>query len=160
MNGLVCERAWAMHRQTGLDIQDLMNEGHSLALQAIESYDPTKGALLTSWVWRWVSLGLLKYAEGMNDKPPKEEFNPDLLPSGRTEWRPDLVAEWKSLLLSMSEEARVVVRILLHAPGEVLGTGRETPRQVRAKLRAWLLGRGWTHAKVWSTFREIKEVLE
>lgn len=157
---IVTERAWDMSRRTGIDVDDLINEGHLLAMQAIECFDPKRGMQVSSWIYRWVQLGLLRFAEKNRNKPPADEFMPDLLPSPRVEWRPDVVLDWKLLLASLSDDANLVCRILLYAPEDVLGKPRRTTaREVRARLRQYFLGKArWTHKRWWTACNELKEV--
>lgn len=61
-------------------------------------------------------------------------------------------------LMSLSDEAREVIRIVLHVPEELLlCCPGAKPKHKRGAIRSHLMGRGWTASTIWNTFSEIKE---
>lgn len=78
------------------------------------------------------------------------ELLEDVLPDNRT---PEDLLIFKEQLEGMSVDARAVCRIIFSLPQKTVGRGGRTYLRKRLRLMQWTWGR------VWSSFKEIKRVL-
>ncbi len=142
--------AWSYHRTTGLEVDDLKSEANVAFLQACETYDAKK-AKVSTWIWKCVVQHLNAYI-----KPKGVQFCyfdeniPD--PRNIAEERED----FQAVIESMSKEAQQIVQIVLEAPAEFFTL---SSRFARGILFRKLRKMGWTWESIWTSFREIKNVL-
>ena len=60
---LIRKIAWSFHHSTGMDWDDLFQEASYYYVKALDSYDPSKGVKLSTYMWTAVSNYLKNYLE-------------------------------------------------------------------------------------------------
>ena len=122
--------------------------------EAYNNFQPGK-CQFSTWVYIWVKGKLRHYRTSEQTKARR------FVPTDPVDLRdaPDRTHRLADLLHSVSEDARVVIQVLLETPGDL---ARMTRRPKRTKRELWgrLRGMGWTMGRVVESMDEIKETLK
>jgi len=153
---LIYALAHQMSRQTGHEVDRLIAQGNYCFMEAARSW-PRKQKFST-WLYRALFNDLRNFAR-KNERLVLDNEGSQAIPSHYSA-DPARVAMFRDALANLSEEARVVVGIVLDGPEEVLGwVAHRSPRAIRGLLKEHLREQGWSWPVIWRTFREIKELL-
>ena len=143
---LIHKIAWSFHKSTGMDVDDLIQEASLIYLEAIKTYDPSKGKLST-YIWKVTKNHLqsfVTYQNKWNDKTISiEEVDIDK-PVSRY-----------SLFDSLTREAKDIVDVVLSAPAEFDSL---IPAKARKRVMNKLRGKQWTVKKIAQGMEELKTV--
>lgn len=145
---LIRKIAWSFHNSTGMEWDELMSEASLAYMEALQSYDPTK-ATLSTWVYICVRNRLRSFVAQ----------RPDLieLPEGPyTAACPHTSLEFKELVMSLSEDAKIICRTIFEFPKEFL---QLPPKLTRGNLFRALRKEGWKAPRIWKSFHEIRQAL-
>ena len=144
---LIHKIAWSFHKSTGMDVDDLIQEASLIYLEAIKTYDPSKGKLST-YIWKVTKNHLqyfVTYQNKWNDKTISiEEVDIDK-PVSRY-----------SLFDSLTREAKDIVDVVLSAPAEFDSL---IPAKARKRVINKLRGKHWNMVKIAQGMEELKAVL-
>jgi len=144
---LIHKIAWSFHKSTGMDVDDLIQEASLIYLEAIKTYDPSKGKLST-YIWKVTKNHLqyfVTYQNKWNDKTISiEEVDIDK-PVSRY-----------SLFDSLTREAKDIVDVVLSAPAEFDSL---IPAKARKRVINKLRGKHWNMVKIAQGMDELKSVL-
>ena len=136
---------------------------HAFMTVAIPKWDEGKAAFRT-FLYRVLRNALIYHVRKYN-KPNTtsvittdgEEFSlTDLIMSPYTEWQPDMAARCADWLLTLTDDMRYIINLLLHPNKKLKLNGAQKPKHIRGAIRRHLLDYGWTHNRVWSTFNQLK----
>ena len=143
--------AWRHHRRSGIEFEELLQEGFAIVVRCRSKYDKKRGAAFQTFAWKCVDNGLKNFVK-KNDRPP--EFDPDLLFNRHPEWDPLQALIWKETLELLSDEGKVLLQLIMSNYDELLG---QAPKKVRGVLfRKVKLELHWTERRIWACFRELK----
>lgn len=149
---LIRKIAWSFSRTTGLEWEELFGEAELALVYAIRSYNPEK-CKLSTWIYKRVTSHLTttikKEKRHKNNVELHEEY-------GYGENTEESQLNMISIFDTLSPEATEVCQMILENPLEFLESSSKLSRgHVYRKLRKV----GWPWEKIWSTFNEIREVL-
>jgi len=145
----------------GFEFDDLFSEAYIAYLESSSRYAPELGKKST-FIWHVVSNhlnNLIKTTKGKREFPADLQtmeilFVDKKIPGPEQEI---LIKEnWAELLASLSEDAQMIV-LFLNQGDVYLETDK--PRKSRGIIAKELRKKGWSHAKIWAAFKEIKEAL-
>ena len=146
---LVYSRAHSWARTTRHEPEELIAEGHIAFMEALSSYDGS--SKFSTWVYGACNLRMRAFAQ--RNAPPVAA--PEEMPEAMELERKEFDHSW---LHSLSEEARFIAELLISSPREALGIlGSEPPKAIRGKLRDHLRAQGWSWARIWGAFAELKQ---
>lgn len=136
--------AWEK-RNRFFTFEEARSEAYYAFMKACETYDPTRGMKITSWVWYRVSRQLHKYVARQAEKIHPEITDPFVL-NGYIESRPQSTSRIWSGIQEMSGDAREMVDLLVNSPAEIQAQFTPehppTPKQLLKMVREHLK---WEH---------------
>ena len=135
------------HPNSRYDFNDLVNEGYIAYKNAIKSYDPKKGAFST-WVFYNVRSAVLDFIKSFRNFNSIDDFS---FPSYETN---DFNVN--DFLSSLSEESKKICQFIFKND-EIFNDDK--PRKNRGILYKKLREQGWKWKSIWSSFNELKAVL-
>jgi len=123
---------------------------------AYESFDYRLKNRFTTWLWCniWHTLSAKLRREAPHWTTPNLSYEA----SNKLIDRRRLIAEPSFDIQALSEDAKVVVRIVFDVFGHMDGK-KEGPREIRMALRNLLCGMGWSAQRVIESFDEIRTAL-
>jgi DNA-directed RNA polymerase specialized sigma subunit len=154
---MIWQLVWQFHTRNG-DAYGTIEELHSEAccafVEAYNTYDRTKGAFTTHTYWKVVrQLQTLK-RKITTAKIPVELQNEELLPAR--------ICRLSELFLDLSDDARLIVSLLVDTPAglsQVIDEEGRTRTSIRIILRQYLDGRRWPKGRIDQAFTEIQDAL-
>ena len=150
---LIRRIAWRFAMLSGIDVEELISEGHLIFMRCIERWDGRR--LFSTFLYRCLENGFRTFCF-KNDRPRDEEV---IILDRAMNPREHL--SFKELIASLSDEAKHVAGLLLSGPAEALEIlGTEPPKMIRGAIQRYLVGRrGLTHSKSWEVIRELKAIV-
>lgn len=143
------------------DVEELIGVGHLAFMRAAMKmdqrgtrfstllYTASRNAMLTE-AKRYVKRRCLR----LDEIAPQHRI---AKPYRTTDPRKDLMERFRAV----SKEGREILHILLHVPEELIGCSPGcSPKHMRGTLRRYLRRQGWSHNRIWKTFRELKEAMK
>jgi len=155
---LILKIAWGFHKSTGIDIRELFNEAYLGYIKSLETHDPEKGKLST-WAVTIMKNHLITYLSATQRY--KKCF--PSLGEGQLEGiegnepPPDKSLIFKEALQKMSLDSQSICKLIFTSPIDFLEVG--PPKLVRGELYRLLRKQGWSWPRIWSSFNEIKQIL-
>ena len=149
--------AWFYCDHRKRDFEDYQAAANLAYVKAYRTFDPTKGALLSTWVWHKARGELQKY----RSKMAKQYANEKQISTKREPIRKHRHL-YDQVMSELSEDALLVLQLVAEAPGEMMKFFRyakRNPKRARVEIRKRLRENGWPTAKMVDVFEEIKEVL-
>lgn len=152
---LLRKQVWDLVKAYGGDFDELMAEANFLFVEAYRGY---RGEVPFSvWIRNWVRWALTDQIRiKLSHQQRYEVVDEHLLTKTYSAWTP------KSLLEELSEDAAMIVRLVLDTPSEIAivvsGKGGQ-PRNFRSTIRSYLGSIGWSAQHISETFDEIRRVL-
>ena len=158
--GLVKARARSFSNTTGIPYNDLESEAMLAYVHATRSYNASKGASRSTWVYVCVTNALTTYCKteqirrfhevGMDDLPEMITWDETL----------DKLI-FQERMDRLSTDAQEIVRLILHAPEEVVGLlAEKTPGAIRSRLRYHMQNTlGWGWHRTWTVTNELKTLV-
>lgn len=143
---LIYKRAWAFSKATGVDFEDLVSEGVEAYLRAERTFNPSKGASLTTWAYIQVTGALQGYcARELHHVHSSDE---------ELEWIgvQDPVPLWEALA-DLPEDVRTVCSIILKDP---VGYGPLLPTAAWREVKAELTAMGWSAVAAHAALQHAK----
>jgi RNA polymerase sigma factor (sigma-70 family) len=144
MEKLIRKIARSFALSTGMDYEDFYQEAYIAYLEAIKTYDPTRGAI-TTHIWWCITNHLKNYLKLQEkekvysiddvqcDKPSPVSFSLDVL----------------------SNEAQEIAKVILSNPVDFDLPDRY---EVKKKIKTVLLNQGWSMKNIFSGFRELQMI--
>jgi len=151
---LIYKEAWRKAKLYGLDFQDLIGEGNLAYCEALETWDPEKGAFSTHLTWR------LKYRFGEVlgfDASQKELGEVPELAGGEN---PLTSCSFKNGLETLSSDAKEVANIILGSSGELCDMTANKIRVTRKNIARYYRSKKWQRYKVVNAMNEIRDMLK
>ena len=155
---MVRKIAWGLSKNQ-YEFDELMGIGKETFFKVIGEYDPEVSELST-FIWvccrnqMIIELNKIRRERNMlsiEDKSFNEPETYDL------EKRFQFVND---LLSSLSDESREIVKYVLTSPEEIFSLAEsQKPKMLRGALVEILREKNWSWPKIWSSFREIKNVM-
>lgn len=157
---LIYDTAWKFRKQFGGDIDELIADAntHFMRAYTATSFDPLKSCF-TTWVRNIVWRGLLA------DHTTARRRRVRVIPTDVEFQEPakeDRSGKIGEMLTELSEDAKMVVSLVLQPPAELYYESvrrGDKPRNLRSALRDYLHTIGWGLERVAESFSEIKDVL-
>jgi len=143
---LIRKIAWSFHRSTGLDWDDLFQEGYLAYMLALKTYDPTKNIKITTHAWHCIVSHLKNYL-----KEEKGWRNPlDHIDDIKLTKHPAVTASpfWEGL----SDDAQQIADLIIRRSAMFIGP---PPHEAYKRIYATMEGRGWSRTR---TRKGIKEL--
>lgn len=132
--------------------EDRMSTAREAFMRAYNSYDSTKGAQFSTWVYWQVRTALLTRKNQCIKQ--SERFRNGLSKLPNRSRKPGFM----DLLWELSDDARDVVRIISEAPEEVTELWVNNV-DAQGMVRSYLRGAGWTATRITRSFSEIRKAL-
>jgi hypothetical protein len=153
--------AWAFTDRGKRDFDDCKAQANLGYAHALASYDPSRGASFSTWVYNQ-ALGKLLSRQTRSTKQyatEKQVEDDGRLNRNESTRRCHL---WEMLSSDLSEDARLLVEIVIDAPAEIawaVGLGGRNPARARHSIYEYLRGTGWSFARISNAFLELRETL-
>lgn len=151
--GLARKRAMVFSATREMDAEEVTAEALAGLLAAVQTWDESKGTFRT-WMNRCVDYYMRGWSRNLAKWKQTGEPRRQTAVEG-TGWMMELMDE-------LSEEAQTVVKMCLDLPEEVqeaVLTRGGRPSNVSPVLQLHLHEMGWTWKQIWTTWKELKEVL-
>jgi DNA-directed RNA polymerase specialized sigma subunit len=186
MRGLVSETAFKFWKVYGGDLDDLKGQANLIFIHAVDDYDSSKGAKLSTWVAYRIKKRLLDYMRSIYEPTHqsldalKSEYGVDNthflcedfrfidgdLDFAISKLRPNENFSVMELLDEMERDAHIVLQLFLSTPKEVIESILNdknfrldhTRGHMRNRLHNRLRQMGWTIRRIREAFAEIKSV--
>lgn len=147
---LIQQTAWSFHRTTGMDYEELFAEASLAYVQAMKYFDPNKSNEVT-YAWNCMRNWLVDYQ--LREWAKNEEYATielGTLPFLEIDLpRVGMALEFKDALFSrLKKDAKKICEI-------VFTNNINSRTDLREKLRQ----DGWSWARIWRSFKEIKIAL-
>lgn len=163
MRGLVSETAYRFWRIHGGDLDDLKAQANLIFIHAVDDYDSSKGAKISTWIAYRIKKRLLDYMRsgyvpihssiGLEDD---DDFN--------FESKSNENLSIIELLDEMEHDAHIILYLFLNTPKEVIESVFNDKNfrldhaggKMRNRLRNRLRQMGWTIRRIKKAFAEVK----
>jgi len=153
---MIHERAWSWHRTSRFDFDELLAQANLIYCEARKSFDPEAGTKFSTWLYKRLNHGLGTHVRHLVRKAlPLMQAVPldfDL----ETPATQDRNVSLFSRLAEISEEARHVAALIIHAPAEVFGMVAPLPHKMRTTVRRHLQDQGMSLKKSRKVLRELR----
>jgi hypothetical protein len=163
MEELLWNRALAHYNRGGGELEELFQIACWYLLEAVRTYDPSRGTKLSTHVWNRVEWGLLDHRKSERVCFRRGGVSLQKLlshPGSEERWFTDPVDRpaWINLVHSFSEQTKSLVTLLLDAPAELQACLKSGARPVtqRNQLRRYLLAQGWALQQIADSFSELQ----
>lgn len=177
---MVMRIAWSFHNTTGIDFEDLRSEAFCAYYEGLQSYDESKGAKISSFLFCHVSNHLKNYCKkeklrttvsiemqiSESDDESFEIINEGLRTHQPTEFNVNEMFSGKSLelvnmLFELLNSPAIIIR---RTKGKVRNFEinpcpidmNQTPSKIRGQLADYLADNGWSKSAIWNTFKDVK----
>ena len=151
--GMMQKIAWSFTKTTGLEYDDLLSSAFFAFTECQKWYDPNESRFSTYLHHACQALII----DHCNDALQwKEAFVTSEIPI-RNEIDPERQLLFKETIENLPSEARMICMMIFEAPHEFLM--QNTPKLSRGRIKEKLRELGWSWGKIWSGFRDIKNVL-
>lgn len=146
---LIRKIAWSFHHTTGHPWDDLFQEATLAYLEALRTYDPTRGAL-TTYMWYTISSALRNYLRR------EHKYSNPLVPT-------EELLRWESSD-TRSSLADILPRDAMNAAQVILQRVDKydlmPPREATRQLARTLHRRGMSWCRIWSAIRDLKTAFQ
>jgi hypothetical protein len=154
---LIYARAWSYCRTTGLPVEDFISEGNIIFCKAAQKHKPKHGAFST---YLTTALNNRFYNYALQEWREVHLAELDLSIPTDTHTMVERGTAFKQMVDGLSDEAKQIVAIFMHFPGELIEFGEQLkPKFVRGKLTRFLRAYGWSHGKIERSYNELRGVL-
>lgn len=158
--GVIRKVVWSyIKTNPGLEFDDLFSEAYIAYLEAKLSYNPAKGKRST-FIYRVVDNRLKSLLSREREREVKEAESEILWLKDPPQTPEQIVIaqeRWLEILSILSPEAKAVCSIVINESSIYLPIDK--PKQCRGIIINELRKRGWGWNDIWSSFKEIKEVI-
>lgn len=161
---LIASIAWHFWQANGGDLDDLIAQANLLFIDAVDSYDPTKNAKLSTWIFITVRNGLLEYVRNRNVyKTTYTAIDDEFVDTYPASSNDISVMEF---IDDMTQDAHIVLSLFLETPREILVNIRNDNKRIdharfTMRNRLWnrLRQNGWSKHRTTNAFKEIKSLI-
>lgn len=164
MEKLVLKVTWRFQTRYGGEIDDLIGQANLLFILAVDEYDETKQAQLSTWLWHYINKGLWNYVKAENHKnnhisidDEDKNINPQILDSFSI----------LELLDELEQDTLLIIQLFFETPNEIIQGVLDDGKQMnhmqgymRRRLRNRLKQMGWTIKRISEAFKKIKEAVQ
>ena len=160
MQKLIAGVAWNFWSIRGGDLDDLIGQANLIFIDAFNTYDPSRGTKLATWLTFKIKRGLFDYIRNGNVYEQHTSIDDEF-----AEIYPALSKDFSvmELLDEMEHYAHIVLQLFLETPKEIIIKVLNKQRRIdhtQAHLRNRLMNRlrqmGWTVRRMRAAFEEIK----
>lgn len=149
---LLLKVAWNFHhRYPLLSFEEARSTAHWAFMEACQKYKPGRKMTFASWCYfsAWCNLKTLVMDRSGDLLVPME------LDDELTGEAPPLHSPCLEAIEDLSQDAKLIVSMLLETPREMLG-GMTTPRQLFTRVKKHFRAQGWSQSKLEKAHGEIK----
>jgi len=163
MKNLIFTITWKFQARNGGEIDDLIGQANLLFILALDEYDETRQAQLSTWLWIYINKGLRNYTRkerrhtliSIDDED--RNINPQILNSFSI----------LELLDELEQDTLLIIQLFFETPNEIiqgiLDDGKQMKHMrgyMRRRLRNRLKQMGWTIRRITEAFERIKEAIQ
>jgi len=145
---LIIARANSWHITTGVPFDEVEAEARLAFIRACHRWDKRKGIGISPYANRVIKSRLANFCRHYHRLTPPKDGVDELLRYVPTQ--EDVLQSFHEKVEGLSNEARLVVGLVLDSPGELVAWG------AKGKLKRQLLDRGWSRKTIRITFQELK----
>ncbi len=146
---LIRKITWAFHHTTGVEWDDLFQEASLAYLEAIDTFDESKGSIST-YMWKCCSEHLKNYIKGL-ERQKCIMHNCTLHHINDSE--EEMLYNNSDFNDKLTIEAKELAKVILSAPkifSEV------SPKEAKLRLAKTMLKKGWSWKKIWIGINDLK----
>ncbi len=148
----IYQLCWKAQKRWGGEFDDYLSSANVAWVNAYQKFDFSRGVKFNTYVYRAIWNALLdeyssqvKWVKNNKSMPEEVEFA-------------EKHSRFTSLMSDMSEDARIIIQLVLEAPSDLRDLlSAKQPQQSRQNLWAYLRGLGWSMARTVDAFSELKE---
>ena len=144
---LIRKIAWSFHRSTGSDIDDLFQEASYAYLKALDSYNPSKGAIST-YMWWCITSHLKDYLikEKKMNSPLCSVEDVDI----------DKPVSSPPLFELLTKDAQQIAQVVLKAPNKYC---IKPPSLALARIKRVMKYKGWSKFRIQRGVKDLQGAL-
>lgn len=147
---LVRKIAWNFAKDTDIDFEELFAEAAVAYLEADMAYDPAKNDSFAAWAWTCMRNRLIDVARRHDETCEARESLTADLPD------PDRALIFHQLMGRMSGDALTICLQVLDDPVPYIS---HPPKSARGRIKRELREAGWSWARIWRSFGEVRQLL-
>jgi hypothetical protein len=152
---LIMKTSWSFHNKTGIPFEELVSVCNLSFVSSIDSHDPTKSTFIT-YFHTVMKNDLITFVS--KEFTAKESADLDELEGFYTKpFDMEQYCIFMDTINNLNKEAYEVCMLILSSPSEFLCPGK--PKLSRGRVYRYLRSIGWKWATIWSSFSDIKLVL-
>lgn len=145
---LVKKLVWKFVKKYGGDFDEWLSDANYAAVQAINTYDESRGAKLSTWVYNSVYFDLLTVAQNRIKQSKRNDVRLDFEPLTT-----DAVSRLSALMTEISEDAQMLLSCFFESDT------RQRPTTVRKSIRVYLQSQGWNAHRMTKVLDEVRSAL-
>ena len=145
---LVKKLVWKFVKKYGGDFDEWVSDANLSAVKAINAYDNTNGAKLSTWVYNYVYFDLVTTVQNRIQRSKRNEVS---LAFEAT--KADAVARLSTLLVDISDDAKTLISCFIESDTT------QRANTVRRTVREQLKKAGWNTHRFTDVLEEVRTVL-
>jgi len=145
--GIARQLAWSFNSTTGIEYDELYAEAMLAYAEAINTYEPESKTKFSTWAYIRIKSALINFAH-QEKMPVQVELN-QVNQSTK-------VGYYWELEDQFSKDAKIIANMIITNPHQYIG---KPPKYIRGQLKKELREKGWTWPRIYSAFRDMKQVL-
>jgi hypothetical protein len=149
---LIYKAAWKRTKVTGQDFHDLVGEGNLAYCEALETWDPEKGAFSTHLTWKLKER--FKRAISFNKYEELDTF-PEIIGPGD----PFTACAFKRGLETLGSDAKEIINTIFTSSGELCDMTINSIRVTKKNIFRYYRTKKWGRNKITHAMNEIKIML-
>lgn len=152
---LIYKIAWAYHRKTGIDFEELVSEGNIAFCKAKNSFDYSRDIKFCTYLYVSVKNAMKDFIEKNNHFNNTNKINFEFK---------DTNNEFQiKLFENLSDSGKIMVKTIINPPTEIIEWAQNDKwpkkRDGKKHLLRYFREKGWKFQDIWNCFDEIQMVL-
>lgn len=157
---LIKKISFEFSKKSGLCYEDIESQSYLIFCEATYDFDPSKKCKFSTWLYIKLQQGLIRYI--IKEKKHLKFVN-DLTKEQLKDTKKQIYHNFEQRFMesfhSLSDEAKLIVKVILNAPTELVESFVTKGKTKKAILNWITLQYGWNTKKINYTFNEIKSSL-
>ena len=155
---LIYKIAWKIADHYPVQVDDAIQEGVILAMEAEKTHDPDKASLCT-WINSHVNHGLRLWAKREVRRISQETENTNLDEMGSSSVSPETYIMFKEKFRRLGQDAQTIANLVLECPADLFSLiSGKPPRKIKGELWKYAMDKlGMSRYRVRNGLQELKQ---
>jgi len=145
--GIARQLAWSFNSTTGIEYGELYAEAMLAYAEAINTYKSDSKTKFSTWAYIRIKSALINFVHREN-VPTQVDLN-------RVNFSTKVGYYWE-LEDQFSKDAKTIAGMVISNPYQYIG---KPPKYIRGQLKNELREKGWTWSRIYTAFKDMKQVL-